>query len=59
MRFYHYLVETTGFEPTTSASRTQRSTKLSHVSITINIISQRRKKVKGFFVKKSANVEKG
>ena len=26
-------VEATGFEPTTSASRTQRSTKLSHASI--------------------------
>ena len=27
-----YVVEATGFEPTTSASRTQRSTKLSHAS---------------------------
>ena len=26
-------IEATGFEPTTSASRTQRSTKLSHASI--------------------------
>ena len=26
-------VEATGFEPTTSASRTQRSTKLSHASM--------------------------
>ena len=58
MRFYCYLVETTGFEPTTSASRTQRSTKLSHVSITIPIITQRQKKVKGFFVKKSTNAKK-
>ena len=29
-------VEATGFEPTTSASRTQRSTKLSHASIFTN-----------------------
>ncbi len=28
------MVETTGFEPATSWSRTKRSTKLSHVSIT-------------------------
>ena len=28
-----FLVEVTGFEPATSASRTQRSTKLSHTSI--------------------------
>ena len=27
------IVEATGFEPATSASRTQRSTKLSHASI--------------------------
>ncbi len=27
-----HIVEATGFEPTTSASRTQRSTKLSHAS---------------------------
>ena len=27
------LVEATGFEPATSASRTQRSTKLSHTSL--------------------------
>ena len=27
------IIEATGFEPTTSASRTQRSTKLSHASI--------------------------
>ena len=27
------LVEATGFEPATSASRTQRSTKLSHVFV--------------------------
>ena len=32
--FRHFTrVEATGFEPTTSASRTQRSTKLSHASI--------------------------
>ena len=29
------MVEMTGFEPATSASRTQRSTKLSHISIFI------------------------
>ena len=29
-------IEATGFEPTTSASRTQRSTKLSHASKYIN-----------------------
>ena len=29
------LVEATGFEPATSASRTQRSTKLSHASMVI------------------------
>lgn len=27
------IIEATGFEPTTSASRTQRSTKLSHASL--------------------------
>ena len=32
MRSDVVLVEATGFEPTTSASRTQRSTKLSHAS---------------------------
>ena len=32
--FRHFTrIEATGFEPTTSASRTQRSTKLSHASI--------------------------
>ena len=30
------MVEATGFEPAASASRTQRSTKLSHASISIN-----------------------
>ena len=29
----HKMVEVTGFEPATSASRTQRSTKLSHTSL--------------------------
>ena len=29
----HFVVDATGFEPATSASRTQRSTKLSHASI--------------------------
>ena len=32
---FFVLVEMTGFEPATSASRTQRSTKLSHISINI------------------------
>ena len=32
------LVEATGFEPAASASRTQRSTKLSHASTVLNII---------------------
>ena len=32
------LVEATGFEPTASASRTQRSTKLSHASSTASAI---------------------
>ena len=31
----HKMVEVTGFEPATSASRTQRSTKLSHASIRV------------------------
>ena len=31
------LVDATGFEPATSASRTQRSTKLSHASIAFSI----------------------
>ena len=31
-----YLVEMTGFEPATSASRTRRSTKLSHISVKIS-----------------------
>ena len=38
------MVEVTGFEPAASASRTQRSTKLSHTSFTtlvIIILSQR------------------
>ena len=30
---YPFMVEATGFEPAASASRTQRSTKLSHASI--------------------------
>ena len=30
---YFHVVEMTGFEPAASASRTQRSTKLSHISI--------------------------
>ena len=34
-------VEATGFEPTTSASRTQRSTKLSHTSSTASDIIHR------------------
>ena len=33
LRILLNLVEVTGFEPATSASRTQRSTKLSHTSI--------------------------
>ena len=35
------VVEVTGFEPTTSASRTQRSTKLSHTSSTASDIIHR------------------
>ena len=31
------VVEMTGFEPATSASRTQRSTKLSHISVKISL----------------------
>ncbi len=31
------MVEMTGFEPATSASRTQRSTKLSHISVKISL----------------------
>ena len=31
--FEHKKIDATGFEPATSASRTQRSTKLSHASI--------------------------
>ena len=46
-------VEATGFEPTTSASRTQRSTKLSHASIYIslskNILYEIQVDVKNFF----------
>ena len=33
VRYPFFLVDATGFEPATSASRTQRSTKLSHASI--------------------------
>ena len=33
----NHLVEATGFEPAASASRTQRSTKLSHASISLFI----------------------
>ena len=36
--YLNTTVEATGFEPTTSASRTQRSTKLSHASSTAKII---------------------
>ena len=32
-----FQVEVTGFEPATSASRTQRSTKLSHTSLFIKL----------------------
>ena len=37
---YSCLVEATGFEPAASASRTQRSTKLSHASISIILFSK-------------------
>ncbi len=40
------MVEATGFEHATSASRTQRSTKLSHASTTILIIQDYLKTVK-------------
>ena len=44
------LVEVTGLEPTASASRTQRSTKLSHTSkYHCNIISHPSNLVKAFF----------
>ncbi len=54
------MVEATGFEHATSASRTQRSTKLSHASIyvqvvshgTVVIIADRFRFVKRFFAKK-------
>ncbi len=47
---YSLVVEVTGLEPTASASRTQRSTKLSHTSILRNIssIPQKNDFVKGF-----------
>ena len=35
-----FVVEATGFEPATSASRTQRSTKLSHASICFRLARQ-------------------
>ena len=35
-----YLVGMTGFEPAAFASRTQRSTKLSHIPAAWNIIAQ-------------------
>ena len=35
-----YLVGMTGFEPAAFASRTQRSTKLSHIPAALNIIAQ-------------------
>ena len=36
MAFFRcFYVDATGFEPATSASRTQRSTKLSHASICV------------------------
>ena len=44
------MVEVTGLEPTASASRTQRSTKLSHTSkYHCNIISHPSNLVKAFF----------
>ncbi len=54
------MVEATGFEHATSASRTQRSTKLSHASIyvqavsrgTVVIIAEHFRFVKTFFRKK-------
>ena len=36
-------IEVTGFEPATSASRTQRSTKLSHTSIFCTVASHNKK----------------
>ena len=35
-----FLIEATGLEPTASASRTQRSTKLSHASIPYHNITE-------------------
>ncbi len=43
------VVEVTGFEPATSASRTQHSTKLSHTSKTLTIIALFLTKVKRNF----------
>ena len=49
-RHGEWLVEVTGLEPTASASRTQRSTKLSHTSkYHCNIISHPSNLVKAFF----------
>ena len=40
MGVFLYLVGMTGFEPAAFASRTQRSTKLSHIPAALNIIAQ-------------------
>ena len=40
MGVFLYLVGMTGFEPAAFASRTQRSTKLSHIPAAWNIIAQ-------------------
>ena len=53
------MVEMTGFEPATSASRTQRSTKLSHISlINSNIITHFFAKIKYFLKKVTRKCQK-
>ena len=47
------MVEMTGFEPATSASRTQRSTKLSHISLLTNILYHRGRNLSSTFFKKA------
>ncbi len=42
-------IDATGFEPATSASRTQRSTKLSHASISYKILHYELKYYTSFF----------
>ena len=52
--FLYIIIGVTGFEPTASASRTQRSTKLSHTPKNKFILHQKKTFVNNFF----QNIEK-